>query len=219
MGRGKFQDLAGQCFGRLRVIQRAENKGHDTAWLCRCNCGRECVVRAFSLKRGTTKSCGCLAREVTSEWSRRVNTKHGKHKTRLHTIWALMKDRCYNKKSKSYKNYGGRGITVCDEWRNDFIAFDEWANTNGYNDMLTIDRIDVNGNYEPSNCRWITLQEQAFNKRTSRFVEYNGKKKTVAEWAKEIGLGRKTLEYRLDAGWPLEKALSSKKYNKWCEVN
>lgn len=131
------------------------------------------------------------------------------HKTRLWKIWSAMKERCYRAKHEHYKSYGGRGITVCDAWREDYKTFKKWALTNGYEDYLTLDRIDVNGNYEPSNCRWISMSEQHKNKRTNRVVEYKGKKYILADLAKEVGMGKTTLKYRLDKGMNVEEAVES----------
>ena len=132
-----------------------------------------------------------------------------KPRERLYRIWQHMKDRCYNHNCDSYHNYGGRGITVCDEWRNNYQNFQEWALRNGYTDDLTIDRSNVNGNYEPSNCRWLTQQEQSFNKRTNRTLTYKNKTQTLTEWATELNINSNTLLYRLRRGWTVERALST----------
>lgn len=203
-----FKDLTGQTFGRLVVVKRVENKGKRVAYLCKCNCGNEFVTTAPNLTRGDTRSCGCLKMEVLVK---RV-AKHKKTNTRLYRIWKIMKTRCYNKHFHKYNDYGARGIIVCDEWKNDFVAFEKWANNNGYNDTLTIDRIDFNGNYEPSNCRWATAEEQANNRRSLHYIEYDGKKRTISDWAKELNLSPATIVMRLKRGWPIEKTLSSKKY-------
>ena len=147
----KLNDLTGQRFGRLTVLERTELK-----WLCKCDCGNKKIVAGGHLVSGDTKSCGCL------------RIKHGMRNTRLYSIWHGMKERCYNTKHKFYKHYGGRGIKVCEEWKNDFQTFADWALSHGYADNLTIDRIDVNGNYEPSNCQWATNAEQQRNKRNSK---------------------------------------------------
>lgn len=132
---------------------------------------------------------------------------HGMHGTRINRIWAKMKERCNNPNSNRYHLYGGRGITVCDEWQ-DFLPFYKWAKENGYDDHLTIDRIDNNGNYEPSNCRWVTPREQALNRSTNVIIEYEGKKQTATEWAEELGMKPMTLLARIRRGWDVEDALT-----------
>lgn len=209
---GKFQDLTGQRFGRLTVIEKSSTKqGHHICWVCRCDCGKTVpLVSGDNLKKGDIKSCGCLRREERTK----KNLKHGLNKTRTHRIWCGMVNRCFNPGNKSYKDYGGRGITVCDEWKNDFQAFHNWAITHGYSDELTLDRKDTNGNYEPSNCRWITNQEQQSNRRSCHLITYNGETHTLKDWAKIIGIPRSTLSNRINKyKWSVEKALRKKAGN------
>lgn len=205
-------DLIGKKFGRLTVIKRAENTvlpcgQTKTRWLCRCDCGNEIITQGYSLKNGHTKSCGCLNREMRVI----ANTKHGKHGTRIYKSWESMKARCYNNNDKKFPRYGGRGITVCDEWRNDFQVFYDWAISHGYKEGLTIDRINNDGNYCPENCRWVGLNEQANNKSTNQFLTYNGETKTIAEWSRERGIRYETLRQRIVRyKWSAEKALETK---------
>lgn len=156
-------DLTGKKFDRLNIIKYVG----DGKWLCKCDCGKLTTSRSYDIRKGLVKSCGCLARENIIK----ASLKHGKRHTRIYYIWCSMKDRCLNKNHKAYQYYGGRGISICKEWENDFMCFYNWAIKNGYTDTLTIERIDVNGNYEPSNCKWITKAEQAHNKQNS--IKYN----------------------------------------------
>lgn len=165
--RKKRIDLHGQKFGRLTVLSRAKNRKQFTMWLCKCDCGNEVVVSTNALLVGHSTSCGCKREENFNSY------KHGKSYSNLYRRWLGMKSRCLNKNNARYKNYGGRGITICDEWldkENGFMNFYNWAIANGYKKELSIDRINVDGNYEPSNCRWITLQEQNWN--TTRNIKY-----------------------------------------------
>lgn len=150
-------DLTGKQFGRLTVLQRSGSKGGNAAWECLCECGNKVIVKRNNLTRGTSKSCGCLERELRVA---RMTT-HGMATTPLYRTWAGIKRRCYNANLKVYKDYGAKGITMCDEWKDDFQAFYDWAMANGYNEGLTIDRINSAGNYEPGNCQWLTRSENS----------------------------------------------------------
>ena len=152
----KVIDLTGQRFGRLTVIERGPNSPHGSArWYCKCDCGKETLTTTAKLRNGTTRSCGCLGLEHATQ----AKIKHGATHEPLYDVWAAMKRRCYNPNVTGYKYYGGKGVTICDEWREDYAKFKAWAYANGYEPGLTIDRIDSNGDYEPSNCRWITFAE------------------------------------------------------------
>ena len=202
----KLQDLTGKKFGRLIVIRRdgSDNSKHAT-WLCRCECGNKVVVSAYSLKSGNTQSCGCLQKER----AKKAKTTHGLRHTKLYVSWFNMKQRCSNVNYEHYKYYGGRGITYCQEWER-FEPFKDWAMKNGYQDNLTIDRIDVNGNYEPDNCRWATAKEQANNMRTNRLLSYNGETHNMKQWSEIMNINYTTLSWRLSSGWSIEKALTYK---------
>lgn len=192
----KYKDIAGQRFGSLVVIEKVEkrnNKDRHAHWKCLCDCGNYAVITSARLRSGQ-KTCGC--------------SNNGKSTTRLYRIWNGMKKRCYTPNEGAYKYYGARGISVCDEWKNNFFAFKEWAIKTGYNDGLTIDRIDVNGNYSPSNCRWATRKEQANNTRRNRILTFNGKSMNIAEWSKETGIKQNTILYRIKRNWSVERALT-----------
>lgn len=201
----KVIDLTGQHFGRLRVIARTESHQQGNArWECICECGNKKTVRGADLTRGYTKSCGCLKVQVVRE----RETRHGKRQSRLYGIWSGMKSRCYNPKRSNYRNYGGRGITVCAEWLENFSAFYDWAMTHGYTNSTTIDRIDNNKGYSPENCRWVSRKVQNNNRRWCHEITFRGETHTLSEWAEITGISRDTLKNRLNLGWPLERALT-----------
>ncbi|MBQ6906195.1 MAG: hypothetical protein IJN75_04165 [Clostridia bacterium] len=208
---GKLIDLTGQRFGRLIVVNLAgRDNFRQAVWNCVCDCGNTTQVRSNNLRNGSTTSCGCFHRKRAKE----THEIHGFRYTRLFSIWCGMKQRCYNPKYHNYPRYGGRGIVICEAWKNDFISFQEWAIANGYSDELTIDRIDVNGNYEPSNCRWATQKTQCNNKRNNRFIEYNGETHTLQEWAQKIGICHTTLIERIKRWGSIEEALTIPKGGK-----
>lgn len=200
----KLIDLTGQRFGRLVVIERADNSADGRArWLCRCDCGQSKTVLGEHLKKGRTKSCGCAKSESSSKRFK----KHGGRNSKLYRIWSNMKDRCNNPDCKVYSDYGGRGIKVCKEWIDDFSAFQKWALANGYKEGLTIDRKDNDKGYSPDNCRWTDRKIQGNNKRNCRYITYKGQRKTVAEWSDIRGIPHDTLLYRLNHGWETERIL------------
>lgn len=186
-------DLTGKRFGRWEVISYLGK----SRWECKCDCGTVRSILSNQLITGHTKSCGCYRREVTIK----RNTTHGMNKTVLHSRWLDMKDRCYNQNERSYVNYGARGIYVCDEWKNDFQAFYTWSMENGFDESLSLDRIDNDAPYAPWNCRWVDRATQNRNTRRNRFVTANGKTQTVMDWAIETGINEATIRHRLDLGW------------------
>lgn len=185
-------DLTGQRFGRLVVLkQMPNNASGKVTWLCKCDCGNEKAIIGSLLHTGKTRSCGCLIRESTTERS----TKHGYRASKKHLYGTRLNmiDRCTNPKNKTYDYYGGRGIKVCKEWLNKetgVAAFCEWALANGYAEGMTIDRIDVNGDYSPDNCRFVDYFTQGSNKRNNRLITHNGETKTQSEWARHYGKNR-----------------------------
>ena len=197
-----FIDLAGQTFERLTVIKRAPNIGKEVYWECLCSCGNSVVVRARNLRSKHCKSCGCLQKESVANTGKR-NATHGESQTRLYTIWKNISQRCTNKHSSNFKNYGARGITVCEEWRHSFESFRDWALANGYTDGLTLDRIDNNGNYCPNNCRWATATAQANNRRNN--IIYHGV--PLKSYCKRHGLNYKRVHERIKHGWSLDRAI------------
>jgi hypothetical protein len=201
----KYVDLTNQKFNRLTVLERDQNRCNRVMWKCRCDCGNIISVSTNSLKSGNSKSCGCYKLESFTK----ITTKHHLSNTRIYNIWKDMRKRCNNPNSSNYKNYGGRGITICDEWENNFMSFYNWSMNNGYSDSFSIDRINNDGNYEPSNCRWVDRKTQNSNTRQNHFITYNGKTLTITQWGKEYNINPHLLRYRLNNGWSIEKALTT----------
>lgn len=203
----KVIDLTNKQYGRLTVIKHiGKDKYNNAVWKCKCSCGNVINVRGATLRNGRAKSCGCLHKEMTKQLAKN-NIIHNMSNTRLYRVWQSIKSRCYYNKNNRYKDYGKRGIKVCDEWLNDFQAFYDWAMSNGYNDSLTIDRIDVNGNYEPNNCRWATSKEQQRNKRNNKNYTINGETHCLSEWCEILKLNYNTVSTRLHRNYTIEKAL------------
>lgn len=222
LGKGKYcslecynkihcKDITNKKFNKLTALELKYKKqnydknnkksGNREYWLCKCDCGNEVIVEKFHLVHGQIKSCGCL---------KGGKLTHGLANTRIYKIWGYIKNRCQNNNNTVYKYYGLRGIKVCEEWQK-FEPFYEWAINSGYNEQLTIERIDVNGNYEPNNCTWITQKEQANNKRNNHFITYNNETHTIADWAKLYNISYKMLFKRLKDGWNIERALLTPK--------
>lgn len=207
---GKIIDLEGQTFGRLTVVKQGDYyispKGAKVKrWVCECECGNTVQVNTTQLRNGNTKSCGCYQKEIATQ----NHMVHGMYKKRIYNIYTSMIQRCENSNNVDYHNYGGRGIQVCDEWKNNFEAFYDWAMLHGYSSGLTIDRIDVNGNYEPLNCQWVTYKEQGNNRRNNHLITYNGETHTMAEWADITGINYSILACRiLNHKWSVERALT-----------
>ena len=207
---GKLIDLTGKRFGRWIVLEKTDNKSGKVAWLCKCDCGTKKKIIGNSLKRGDSKSCGCLLLSFNKE-----KKTHGLTKNKLYKVHNRILSRCNNKKDKGYKHYGGRGITVCDEWldKNDGVKnFIEWAESNGYEDGLEIDRIDNDGNYEPSNCRFTTRRENVLNQRlkANNTSGYEGISflKNTKKWKSEIQVEKK--RFRLGCFKTKQEALEAR---------
>lgn len=199
----------GDMYGRLTVTKQIESLNGRSRFECLCSCGSIHFVLGQNLRNGDVQSCGCFQKESASE----VHTRHGRTGSTEHDIWRSMKQRCCNPNKRSYSRYGGRGIKVCDDWSHSFEAF--------YRDMgprpsmqHSLDRIDPNGHYEPSNCRWATKVEQQNNMRSNRIVEWRGRKQSLSQWSKELGINRSTLEGRLEWGWTVDEAFTTKERKK-----
>lgn len=196
---------AGERYGKLVAINQVESNGNgEIQWLCKCDCGNTHVARQYQLLNGKTKSCGCLRHEIGKQRGL-SNKAHGLSYTRIYRIWRGMMSRCYNTSSNRYSNYGAKGIEVCSEWH-DLTNFYRWAISSGYSDELSLDRKNVNGNYEPSNCKWSTIREQSVNKRNSVWVEFEGKLQPLIDVAAKTHISYSTLYGRLKRGEPLLKS-------------
>lgn len=196
----------GDRYGRLTISHEIEKRFNKRYFICVCDCGNKKDYRLISLLSGKTKSCGCLR----DEQNRTVAITHSQWNTRLYSIWHSMKQRCLNSNCKKFEYYGGRGISIYKEWIDSFERFYNWAISNGYEDNLTIDRKDFNGNYEPNNCRWATIKQQARNRSDNVMIEFNGERKCRMDWALQIGISNTALVKRLK-NWTLEEALTKPK--------
>ena len=211
--KNKIEVTEGQKYGKLTIIKEVSPIGSKRRILCKCDCGN---IKEYSMDRvihGRTQSCGCLRNEMFLTHRNNNGTSvYPKEATdsKLYKIWNSMKGRCYTISSGAYFKYGAKGIRMCDEWKNDFMAFYNWALANGYSDELTIDRIDYRGNYEPSNCRWADIRTQANNKSNVCKYEYNDELHTMTEWSEIMNINYGALWERLNVlGWSIEKALTT----------
>ena len=187
-------------YGRLEIVSKAASRNGQVYMLCRCDCGKEKEIALSSLKRGLTQSCGCYRKEKGPS-----NQSHKQSHTRTYKVWLSMRQRCLNPNNPAYKNYGGRGIAITPEW-DDFAQF--LADMGDVPDGMSIERINNDGGYNPSNCRWATRTEQGRNTRKCRVITHNGQTKTLSEWASEYGINHQTLGKRLDSGWEVDHALT-----------
>lgn len=193
----EIKDLTGLKFGNLNIVENYGKIKGSTYWKCLCDCGNVKIINHYNLLKGKSTSCGCLKGQKISK----KQTTHNKTNTKIYKLWMGIKSRCNNINNPKYKSYGGRGIKVCDEWQNDFMSFYNWTLANGYDENAkygecTIERINVNGNYEPNNCTFKNLKEQANNKTTNVFVEYNGETHTLKQWSEIFNLKYKSMVNR-----------------------
>lgn len=205
----KLDNLIGKKFGRLTVVKHIgfSYTAHSSMWECVCDCGNKIKASSSDLKRRHISSCGCYRKDKTKERS----YIHGiGNENRIFRIWNGIKNRCYNPNNANYKRYGGRGITMCDEWLNSFINFKEWAVNNGYSENLSIDRIDVNKGYSPTNCRWANSITQNNNRRSNTYFTNNGTTHTAAEWSRIVGIKAATIIARRERGWTDEECINGK---------
>lgn len=214
----KTIDLTGYKTGLITVLERAGSAKGQATWLCQCACGKKFIQYGGPLRSGKVKSCGHLwksrAERQKIAYNSIAKTKHGGSADRLYFVWASIKNRCYYKGNPTYPIYGGRGITVCDEWKNDYSAFRDWAMKTGYDEkaprnQCTIDRIDPNGNYCPENCRWTNAAEQSNNRRNSYTITWNGETHHASEWSKITGLSQSLIYTRYKSGWEPEKIFTT----------
>lgn len=202
----KSLDLSNQKFGNLLVVKKSYSKNNKVYWECLCDCGKTTFCTTSNLRCNKIKSCGCLKTLYITQ----RNIKHNQRNTKLYDIWKAIKQRCLNSNHKSYHNYGGRGIKIFKDWQNNYNSFYEWSMKNGYKEGLTIDRIDVNGNYEPSNCRWTTRLIQCNNTRYNRFITINNETKTLAEWCRFYKISYNLVKQReTKYKWDIIKAITT----------
>ncbi|PFZ08422.1 hypothetical protein COL60_16480 [Bacillus pseudomycoides] len=205
--------VVGETINRLTALRRHGTSSRGAVlWEFQCTCGNRCIKEGRLVRSGNAKSCGCLV----AEHAKKLNYKHGFGRTKLYSVYKAMIGRCNNHKDKAFKNYGERGIQVTKEWLDDFIVFREWALQNGYKEGLSIDRIDVEKGYSPDNCRWVTREVQANNKRNNIFIRYKGKEQTLKQWCRELNLSYSAIQTSIIRGYyspteALEKQIRKRK--------
>ena len=197
--------MIGKTYGKLTVLEHCGyDKHYNKVYRCMCECGNGTITRGYALRQNKVKSCGCLRKIKPKQ----TFTKHGLRHHPLYTTWVNMRRRCNNINDCAYKNYGGRGIKVCEEWNTDFKCFYDWAMSNGYQDNLTIDRIDNDGNYEPSNCRWVDLFTQGSNKRNNHFITIDNETHTLFQWGRIYNIKPSLILCRIKRGWSEKDAIT-----------
>jgi len=206
-------DISNKKYGKLTAIKKAFYKKGKSYWVFRCDCGNEKIIIKDNVVKGQTKSCGCLQKEIAKITQLKNRAIHKKSRTRLYNVYSAIKARCYNKNVNNYNRYGGRGITVCDEWKNNFMSFYNWAIKNGYKEnekrgLCTIDRIDNNGNYCPENCRFVNNTIQARNTRKNHNITINNETKTLTEWIHIYKICQSTFFNRKKKGFSDIEALT-----------
>jgi len=203
-----LNDITGNKYNYLTAIKYVKTikygKRNSQLWLFKCDCGKEVVIIKNNVILGVTKSCGCQRNRLAGA----SNITHGDARTRLYNIWGNMLYRCENENCSGFEKYGGRGIKVCEEWHK-YLNFKKWALSHGYSENLSIDRIDNDGNYEPSNCRWVTMADQNRNRRDNIIIEYNGERLTASQWAIKLGWNKSVIYQRLKHGWDKIAAITT----------
>lgn len=205
--RRKLDSYLGRKINRLTIVEilPLSSPGAMKMARCKCECGKEIITSIIDVVREKSQSCGCLSKERNAE----LNYKHGLTHHPFMRVFYCVKSRCYNENDPSYHNYGGRGIRMCEEWKDDVQKFYEWAILNGWRQGLDINRIDNNGNYEPTNCNCITRKENSRNRRVNRYITYKGMTKCLSEWSECLSISRSCLNWRLDHGWNIEDAFTT----------
>lgn len=201
-------NLVGKRFSRLVVLSETDRQDEQVRWLCVCDCGKETKIKTGKLNDSHTRSCGCLQKETTASTNRTHGYAFRGNKNREYAAWINMKARCFNPNNDDYSNYGGRGITVCLRWKTNFKNFFKDMGKKP-NEKMSLERLNPNKNYSPSNCCWATSKQQANNSRRNRSITFNGQTKTLAQWSEFNGVTYDKLRHRLNRGWPIKKAFTN----------